>query len=527
METLLQTLSPKRALGLAVSVAVLFGMLTGSVWWVQRRYQAMIIENHTEDVCIQASRRLQVFVASHLRVAAIFAERWATHETADFSKKRFEEFAAVVLSKLPGYAAIGLTDPETDTLWSVPMRRDIEIILKSDAWQETLRALSTHPSGALSAPFRAASQQTGFVAALQLIRRDVPLGHLIVLFQSETLVKDCFHSRIRSEFFFQVSDGDALLFRSTPDGASPDYNVDPLRVTVPFEIENRTWQLTMIPKARGQSGLVERLAVPLLGLVVSLGMGLLTFLLIRRVDMYKVARDKALREIAERQKAEAERKTALERLALFSRKAMAAQEEERARLSIEMHDELGQILTALKLNLELDQKQLEGLHDVPAATLSRAIEMAEKATDELRRICKGLRPPLLDDLGLGPAIRLLIGEFEAQSGIAVDLDLPSEDVKVSVPENVALSAYRVLQESLTNVRRHARATKVAITLALSSDTLLLSVADNGKGFDLLGLGAQQGCGLEGMRERANLVNGRLEIHSDGATGTRVELRAPF
>jgi signal transduction histidine kinase len=243
--------------------------------------------------------------------------------------------------------------------------------------------------------------------------------------------------------------------------------------------------------------------------------------------MYRVARDKALLEIAERRKAEVERKKALHRLALFARKAMAAQEDERARLSIEMHDELGQILTALKLNIEIEQRQLGEVYDVPATALSKAIEMAEKATDELRRICKGLRPPLLDDLGLAPAIHLLVEEFREQSGIEVYLSHPSEDLKIPIPELAALSAYRILQESLTNVRRHARAKRVEVSLSFSDEAMTLSVRDDGEGFDMAGLGVQQGCGLEGMRERANLVNGHLAIQSGRGQGTRVVLRAPL
>ncbi len=527
METLLKTLSPRRAATLAAAVTVLFGALTLGAWREQRRHQEIIVEHHTEDVSIQASRRLQVFVESHLRVADIFAERWSTHETADFSKKRFDEFAAVVLAKLPGYAAIGLTAPEATTLWHVPENRDITELMRTEAWHRTVAAAPTQPGGAISAPFRSASGHMGFFAVLPLVRDSVPLGYLVVLFQSETLVKDCFHSRIQNEFYFQVQDGDTLLFRSAPDRASPDFDHDEMRAAVRFGMQNRTWRLTMIPRARSRIGLAETLAVPLLGLIVSLGMGLMTFLLVRRIDMYRVARDKALLEIAERQRAEAERKIALHRLALLSRKAMAAQEDERARLSIEMHDELGQILTALRLNMELVQKQLAEVHHIPADTLSNAIEMAEKATDELRRICRGLRPPLLDDLGLAPAVRLLVDEFREQSDIHVMLTLPSEDHEVPVPELAALSTYRILQESLTNVRRHARATRVEIRLTFTKETLTLTIGDNGRGFDPSGLGAQPGCGLEGMRERANLVDGHLVIRSSRGQGTQVILSVPL
>lgn len=526
MEALLKTLSPKRSLGLALAVVLVFGALAFWVWNEQRHHKVVLLERHTNDVAIQASRRLQVFVESHLRMASILAERWSTHENADFSKRRFEELASVVLRHLPGYAAIGLVDTDARSHLGVPKSDEIANLIRKPGWLKAIRVVASSKSVYLSTPVRSTDGKNGFYALFPLLREGRSLGYLVVLFRVDTLIGDCFHSKIQSEFFFRVQDGAHLLFQSLPSVKPSAFERHSICALVSFEVRNQAWRLTMIPKERFSISWSEDAGVALLGLFLSLGMGVLTFLLVRRIDMYKLARDKALIEIEQRQEAEKDRNLAIQRLTLLSRKAMAAQEEERARLSIEMHDELGQILTALRLNMELVEKQLHDAYDIPANALSKAVEMAENATEELRRLCKGLRPPLLDDLGLAPAIRFLVKEFREHAGIHVKLELPKEEINVTPTGVVSLTAYRILQESLNNVRRHANAKTVDIIFTSSDKEMTLTVQDDGKGFDLSGLGAQQGCGLEGMRERANLAGGRLEVHSSPDEGTRVVFGAP-
>jgi signal transduction histidine kinase len=527
MEALIKTLGHRRALAVAVGVVMVFGALAFWVWQEQRRHRIVLLERHTNDVAIQASRRLQVFVESHLRVAAILAERWSTHENADFSKTRFEQLASVVLKQLPGYAAIGLVDAAARSQWSVPETDEVEKLVHTPGWSRAIAALARGESVFLSQPVQSEEKEAGFYALLPLRRVSTSLGYLVVLFRVKTLITDCFHSRIQSEFYFQVRDDDHLLFQSSPSVKPAAFEIQPIRAGISFGIRNQEWRLTMIPKERFRVSWSDDAAVALLGLFLSIGMGVLTFLLVRRVAMYKVARDKALMEIEQRQKAEESRDLAIQRLALLSRKAMAAQEEERARLSIEMHDELGQILTALRLNMALVEKQLHDVYHIPGNTLSKAVEMAENATEELRRLCKGLRPPLLDDLGLVPAIRLLVKEFQEHAGVQVTLDLPGDEKRITPTAVVSLTAYRILQESLTNVRRHANAENVYVTLVQSDEALTLIIQDDGLGFDMSGLGAQQGCGLEGMRERANLAVGHLEVRSQPNKGTRVVFHAPL
>ena len=527
METLLSNLSPKRAFTASAAVLVLFGMLSYWVWRNQRRHEIVILEKHTDDVAIQASRRLKVFVESHLRVATIFAERWATHENADFSKKRFEEFASVIIDRLPGYAAIALVSSDTSVMWAVPAGKDVSRLTRSVHWKEGVSMLRTKVDVYLSAPLDLTDDHIGFFALLPLLREGESLGHLLILFHSKTLVTDCFHSRIKSEFHFRIQDRERLLFQSSPSRQFEETPSPSIRSDVSFDLRNRTWTLTMMPREAGRPDWTRGLLIALFGVLFSTGISAMTFLLVRRVDMYRVARDKALTEIAGRRQAEEEREVVMKRLARLSQKAMAAQEEERARLSVEMHDELGQLLTALRLNLELWEQRLRSEYGVPGEPLSKAAEMADTATDELRRLCKGLRPPLLDDLGLVAAVRLLVEEFRKHAGIEIALELPSNERKFVPNDIVALTAYRILQESLTNIRRHAEAKTVTISVIPTNRMLTITIADDGRGFDMSGLNSRQGCGLQGMRERAALAGGHVDIATAPGQGTRVTFSAPL
>jgi PAS domain S-box-containing protein len=224
-----------------------------------------------------------------------------------------------------------------------------------------------------------------------------------------------------------------------------------------------------------------------------------------------------------------ERKHAEQRHALLSRKALMAQEEERARISRELHDELGQLLTALRFELDWLQKRIR-TRDGATSGFANSVELVEKAADELRRICKGLRPPLLDDLGLEPAVHLLVDEFKERTSIDTEFDVQLNDGRPAVPQEVALCTYRILQESLTNISRHSAAQHVKIALQRDDDELRLAVTDDGRGFEAADPGSDpgsgKGSGLAGMRERAGLVNGTLEIVSARQKGTHVEFRVP-
>ena len=222
------------------------------------------------------------------------------------------------------------------------------------------------------------------------------------------------------------------------------------------------------------------------------------------------------------------RQEAVHRHVSLSRKVLMAQEEERARLSRELHDELGQVLTAIRFELEfLRRKVRPATVDGADEAFGNALKMVGNAADELRRVCRGLLPPLLDDLGLGPAMRALVEELEQHTHIPITLNLDMPDDPECVPPEASLCCYRVAQEALNNACRHSGAREINVTLSLGVGELQLSVYNDGKGFDPEAAASGEGSGIGGMRERAHLVGGTMEIRSQEMQGTRVLLRVPL
>ena len=219
---------------------------------------------------------------------------------------------------------------------------------------------------------------------------------------------------------------------------------------------------------------------------------------------------------AELRRQESDRRQLLERV-------INAQEEERKRVARELHDETGQALTALLMSLESVEANLPETSAPLRASLHRSILLTQNALRELRGIIVDLRPSALDDLGLIPAIRRYAEEHLEPRGIEVALDTrawPRERVSPSV-ETVL---FRTLQEAINNVARHAQAQHVRLTLAATPEELIGQVEDDGQGFDPQE--PRAGWGLLGMRERVNLVGGRVDVQSAPGKGTRVEIRIP-
>ena len=222
-----------------------------------------------------------------------------------------------------------------------------------------------------------------------------------------------------------------------------------------------------------------------------------------------------------------ERREALRRQEALSRKVLVAQEEERARVSRDLHDGLGQLLTAARLQVDFLGRQLDPAQYKLEDGFHEAAGLIEHSAVELRRICRGLRPPLLDDLGLEPSIEQLVDEFREVSAIAIDCTIQLDEERTVIPPEVSLCTFRVLQESLTNVTRHSSARRVTVALNREYTRIVLSVYDNGKGFNDSDIPDTPGFGIAGMKERAKLVNGECDIRSTPDQGTRVTLRIPL
>jgi two-component system NarL family sensor kinase len=209
---------------------------------------------------------------------------------------------------------------------------------------------------------------------------------------------------------------------------------------------------------------------------------------------------------------------------------LRSREEERARLARDLHDGPIQTLVGLNLHLGLllaEWSQVPG-HTTPAGEVMTAMRAEVRGLlSELRQVCAELRPPMLDTFGLGAALRALAEEWSAQHGVAVHLDLPPDVELRPLPEDVAVNFYRVAQEALANVARHASARQVTIRLTWQAPHLTLVVHDDGQGFVVPAafhdLASQGHFGLAGMQERANRVGGDWTLESAPGRGTTVRL----
>ena len=211
------------------------------------------------------------------------------------------------------------------------------------------------------------------------------------------------------------------------------------------------------------------------------------------------------------------------KLESLSRQLVSAQENERKSLSRELHDEIGQSLTALKLELAKCERlaRSEGSQTVDHIRITR--EIADQTLRATRSISLGLRPPMLDDLGLAAALSWFTREFSSRSGIQVHLDVEGDIAEL--PEHYRTCVYRIVQESLTNCARHAHARNVTVRIDADRITLAILIRDDGTGFNPTAEGAS-GLGLLSMRERASELGGTFEVVSHPGNGSTIYSRIP-
>ena len=230
------------------------------------------------------------------------------------------------------------------------------------------------------------------------------------------------------------------------------------------------------------------------------------------------------RDITERQRLNEELRAPREHLRALAAHVESVREEERVRIAREIHDELGQALTCMSMDLAFLDKQLPKGNAEAAARIQALATLVKETVKTVRRISAELRPSILDDLGLGAAVEWLAHDFETRTSIGC---------AVSVPSNVAISAergtvvFRMCQEALTNVARHAGASHVSIDLVEAGDTLTLEVRDNGRGITDEEVQRPGSLGLLGMRERAALLGGVAEVKGTPGQGTTVTVRVPL
>jgi PAS domain S-box-containing protein len=232
-----------------------------------------------------------------------------------------------------------------------------------------------------------------------------------------------------------------------------------------------------------------------------------------------------LRDITERRRAEQEIKRSQQELRGLSKAANEALEAERRRTARELHDELGQSLTALKMDLESLRSGLPPGHPELVERTQAMHALLDGTIAATRRIAADLRPLMLDDLGLAAALDWLTHNFSNHTGIATDLVI--DDSVAQVPEPIASALYRITQESLTNVAKYAQATTAEIRLERDGDWVQLLVRDNGRGIEAADQDKRGAFGLLGIRERVSLLGGDVAINGARGQGSELCARIPL
>ena len=251
--------------------------------------------------------------------------------------------------------------------------------------------------------------------------------------------------------------------------------------------------------------------------------------IVERTAELKKANEFLRGEIIERRRIEDELRASQRQLRDLSAHLQFVREEERKDIARELHDELGQILTALKIDLvRLGEKSRGAGKDLSAFEIKKRIttmlEIVDAAMDITRKIVAELRPGVLDELGLAAAMEWQIGEFQKRTGIVCGLEIEFDEKDAC--QNLKTTAFRILQECLTNIARHSGASRAHITLRDEGCRIFFEAEDNGRGFDEQALDNPRSFGILGMRERARMLNGTIGISRVETGGTRVSVSIP-
>lgn len=229
-----------------------------------------------------------------------------------------------------------------------------------------------------------------------------------------------------------------------------------------------------------------------------------------------------IRDITERKQAENELNNSYKAIRKLTSHLQQAREEERKHIARNIHDELGQLLTVLKMDISWLSKKVKAMN-VPAITekADAVMELLNNTVHSVRRIAADLRPGLLDDLGLVAAIEWHLGEFGKRTGIQTHFLI--SNAQINLPAEQATSLFRIYQESITNIARHAEATEVTVELLEQNNRFIMRITDNGKGFDFAAVGKRKTLGLLGMKERAEMMGGRFEVTRQTGGGMQIEV----
>jgi signal transduction histidine kinase len=232
-----------------------------------------------------------------------------------------------------------------------------------------------------------------------------------------------------------------------------------------------------------------------------------------------------IQDITLRKSAEDKLYQSYEQICALTEHLQNIREEERTHIAREIHDELGQQLTVLNMEVDWLSRKINDQREAIQNKLQEVSGLLDSMVGSVRRISSELRPGILDHFGLAAAIQWQLGEYKKRWDIQTHFIEPEEELEVSLKTKTQL--YRILQEALTNVARHADATEITVELAKKGDLVNLTITDNGAGFDQQKESSKKTLGIIGMKERATLMGGDYKITSEPGKGTKMFFALPF
>ncbi len=514
---------------LPLAAFLLFGSITVILWQNQNGHERELVFRYTESSSELIRNRIQDLMNARMASLELLAKRWVQRIPPDFSRKRFLEFAKNIYTHYPGFTEINWIDPGGAIRWVFPMKSNESVIGKSVYEGRDSRVRDTFKEAGKNLQYAATpcveifQGEPGFHTFWPLVYTGKVQGFLNGVFQVKLIVDTCFPRNIFKEFWIRLYEAGRVVYTNEKQ-INSNLKKDKLCVVREIHFPGKIWQLELIPKAAiYPPRMVWKLFLLTFGLAISAIISILLHLLLQRMQMYMIARDHALQEVSERKKAE-------DLVGKLSQTLLQAQERERQMISRELHDRVAQDLSVSKIECDMLIKNQPALHHSAKEKLLEISNSLQGAISAVRDLSYDLRPPVLDDMGLVQALEIYCEEFSENSNVKVDFKSAGM-YKLDLDFNIEIHLYRLVQEGLNNIRKHADAAQANIMLMGVSSNIILLIEDDGKGFDVnareLAIGNEKRMGLRSMKERVNLLGGRMKIQSRPMQGTKISIKIPF
>ena len=507
---------------------IIFGSISVLLWQNQNRHERELVLRYTETSSEQIRIRIEGLMNARMASLELLAERWVERDPPDFRQKRFLDFAKVFYSHYPGFMGINWVDPTGVVRWVFPKNSNERVIdtpiLKPQDSRGYKKFHVIHSDQIIvTRSMELIQGGIGFNTFLPLVYSGKIQGHLNGVFQVKEIVNICLAKDILSNFWIRLYEADQLIYTNdNQSDGNPEKNG--FKILREIQFPGKIWRLDLVPKAIVYpSGTAWKVSVLIFGLVISATLSLLLHLLLERIQMYRQARDQAFQEISERKRAES-------RIQRLSQQLLKAQETERQMISCELHDRVAQDLSASKIECDMLLKNLPALDAPVKAKLLEISKRLQGTINTIRNLSYDLQPPTLAEMGLLKALEIYCEEFSSQFGRNVDFQSAGLNL-FKLDSDTEIHLYRLIQEGLNNIRKHADSEKAIVRLLGVFPNIILRIEDTGKGFDVkareLALGDEKRMGLRSMKERVNLLGGQMTIQSSPMEGTKVFIKIPY